>query len=123
MSADRRDFLRLGTFGAALVATGNLIASDDKSADTLPDRHVDVAIVGAGLAGLTTARALEKSGATVCILEARDRVGGRTLDHPIGGGHVVEGVANGWALARRACWRSQRGLAFRRSRATKLVSL
>ena len=25
------------------------------------------------------------------MLEARPRVGGRTLDHPIGGGNVVEG--------------------------------
>ena len=28
---------------------------------------------------------------SVCVLEARNRVGGRTLDHPISGGHIVEG--------------------------------
>jgi monoamine oxidase len=52
---------------------------------------VDVAIIGAGLAGLTAARELRRHNVRVCVLEARDRVGGRTLDHPIGNGHVVEG--------------------------------
>jgi monoamine oxidase len=90
MSVDRRDFLRLMTSAAALVATGSEVAEgEDRS--TLADRQVDVVVIGAGLAGLTTARDLEKGGASVCVLEARDRVGGRTLDHPISGGHVVEG--------------------------------
>jgi monoamine oxidase len=38
---------------------------------------VDVAVLGAGLAGLSAARDLERSGAEVIVLEARDRVGGR----------------------------------------------
>jgi monoamine oxidase len=38
---------------------------------------VDVAIIGAGAAGLGAAHALEKSGLGVIVLEARDRVGGR----------------------------------------------
>jgi monoamine oxidase len=91
MSVDRRDFLRLLTSAAALVAAENEVFGGQDRPATLPDRRVDVVVVGAGLAGLTAARELERAGASVCVIEARDRVGGRTLDHPISGGHVVEG--------------------------------
>lgn len=52
--------------------------------------ETDVAIVGAGLAGLMAARRLVAAGARPLVLEARDRVGGRVLNEEIGGGKVVE---------------------------------
>lgn len=45
----------------------------------------DVVIVGAGVAGLTAARALSRTGFSVAVLEARERVGGRTLTQSLGG--------------------------------------
>lgn len=43
---------------------------------TLPS-DIDVAIIGAGAAGLAAARTLEGSGLSSIVLEARDRIGGR----------------------------------------------
>ncbi len=50
----------------------------------------DVVVVGAGLAGLTAARRMVRHGLEVAVLEARDRVGGRTLNQPVSDGAVVE---------------------------------
>jgi monoamine oxidase len=55
-----------------------------------PTHEADVVVVGAGLAGLAAARALQAERASVVVLEARERVGGRVLNHDIGGGDVVE---------------------------------
>jgi monoamine oxidase len=58
-------------------------------------READFVVVGAGLAGLAAARDLAAGGASVIVLEARDRVGGRTLNEEIGDGKVVE-VGGQW---------------------------
>jgi monoamine oxidase len=53
-------------------------------------READVIVVGAGLAGLTAARQLVAAGRSVLVIEARDRVGGRTVNASIGAGKVTE---------------------------------
>jgi monoamine oxidase len=62
------------------------------SAETI---ECDVAVVGAGLAGLVAARQLSVNGVDPLVVEARDRVGGRLLNEGIGDGKVVE-VGGQW---------------------------
>ncbi len=50
----------------------------------------DVVVVGAGLAGLSAARDLEAGGASVTVLEARTRVGGRVEQVPLDDGRLVQ---------------------------------
>ena len=50
----------------------------------------DVVVVGAGLAGLTAASRLVDAGAEVVVLEARERVGGRTLTLPAADGTPID---------------------------------
>jgi monoamine oxidase len=83
----RRSFLA----GGAAAAAAATFAPSAASATTRPKSiTTDVVVVGGGLAGLTTARKLVAKGHKVIVLEARDRVGGRTLNHRIGRGHVAE---------------------------------
>ncbi|MEX1179032.1 MAG: FAD-dependent oxidoreductase [Nitriliruptor sp.] len=51
---------------------------------------VDVVVVGGGLAGLVCARRLTEDGVRVQVLEARDRVGGRTENGALPDGQPIE---------------------------------
>jgi monoamine oxidase len=61
-----------------------------------PKRSVDVVIIGAGLAGLTAAHEVISKGYTCVILEARNRVGGKTWSQPLEGGKGVVDLGAAW---------------------------
>jgi monoamine oxidase len=86
----------IGT-GAAAGAAAALPAGTAAAKQRATPRKADVIVVGAGLSGLQAASAVAARGRSVIVLEARDRVGGRTLNHPVPGhpGKVVE-VGGQW---------------------------
>src|SRR6202035_5836652 len=53
-------------------------------------RRADVVVVGAGFAGLSAARALVEARVDVIVLEARDRVGGRSYTRPASDGTPID---------------------------------
>lgn len=57
--------------------------------------EIDVAIIGAGAAGIAAARTLEGSGLSVLVLEGRDRLGGRAFTVTPAPGIVFD-VGCGW---------------------------
>ncbi len=58
-------------------------------------RDTDVCVVGAGFAGLAAAKRLADAGLDVVVLEARDRVGGRTWNRTLDDGTVLS-VGGTW---------------------------
>src|SRR5689334_9377154 len=82
-----------GALAAAGALTSVGAAIEEAEAATrrgrLPAR-VDVVVVGGGLSGLVAARKIRAGGKSVLVVEARDRVGGRLLNHELRSGHVIE---------------------------------
>jgi NADPH-dependent 2,4-dienoyl-CoA reductase/sulfur reductase-like enzyme len=76
-SITRRDFIHRAASAATALS---LLAASRSDAASSGNLRTDIAIVGAGLAGLTAARELSKARLEVAIFEARDRVDGRTLN-------------------------------------------
>ncbi len=53
-------------------------------------RQTDLLVIGAGFSGLHAARLARRRGFSVCVLEARKRVGGRAERHRFGNGDTVD---------------------------------
>lgn len=90
----RRSFLVAALTGATAVALGRpaWTATFGRALPRASDSAPRVAVVGAGLAGLTAAIDLTEAGWDVVVVEARDRVGGRvhTLHAPFSAGLHAE---------------------------------
>src|SRR5438874_4596951 len=89
----RRKLIKAGAAGAAagaVAATPAEAARRRHTKRTRSRRTVDVVVAGGGIAGLTAARKVAAAGKSVVVMEARNRVGGRTLNHDIGGGKVAD---------------------------------
>lgn len=87
-SLTRRQLIQAGAAsGAALALPGTAAFAASRKV-----KKADVVVIGAGFSGLAAARALVAKGHKVVVLEARDRVGGRTQNAEIAGGKAIAEV-------------------------------
>lgn len=97
MDASRREVMAWLAAAAGVWASGCAHTSGTSDPTDVP--RMDganaerIIVVGAGVAGLTTAQALALAGHDVVVLEARDRIGGRTHTAAVGDASVDLGAA------------------------------
>jgi monoamine oxidase len=79
--ASRRTFLKAvgGVVGAGALPLGHSFAARGESSS-----DYDVVVIGGGFAGITAARELRHAGLRTLVLEARNRLGGRTFTARVG---------------------------------------
>ncbi len=92
---NRRQFVSaaaLATGVTAIAASGSTQAEGSQAAECkTPGCDYDAIVIGGGFAGVTAARDLKKNGYSCAIVEARNRLGGRTYYAPHGDMHVELG--------------------------------
>lgn len=94
MSNDRRDFIRKATGG---LAAAPLLARAAPSGEAQSGLY-DTIVIGGGFAGVTAARETSLRGLNTLLLEARPRIGGRTLTLSLAGHDLdVGGTWIGWS--------------------------
>ncbi|RJF91871.1 flavin monoamine oxidase family protein [Noviherbaspirillum saxi] len=94
---NRRDFMRRAGASAGAVAAGGVLGTASSAANAGGAQRkaktkgvdYDVIVLGGGFAGVTAARDSSKNGYKTLLLEARDRLGGRTFTSEFAG-HKVE---------------------------------
>jgi monoamine oxidase len=93
----RRTFLKAGvavagaTFGAQKVLAGEQAVAAATSTSVPDGAEFDVIVIGAGFAGLAAARDCAQRGAKTLLVEARNRIGGRTFTTTFAGKHLELG--------------------------------
>jgi monoamine oxidase len=104
-SFSRRDFLRAGAAvsGAAMLGGGTALAADAAVvAQPKPGPggfDADVIVVGAGFSGMIAAHQVSKAGYSAIVVDALDRVGGRSWSTTLSDGTFFD-IGAGWVSTR-----------------------
>jgi len=105
MTPSRQRRLLLQAIGSATLLSGLGLGGSSVAQEQRPtlaqDGVLDVVVIGAGLSGLTSARDLLSAGCeSFMVLEARNRVGGRTYNHDWATASSPKPAASGSVRAR-----------------------
>jgi monoamine oxidase len=104
----RRSFL-VATAAGLMAAGASTAYAAGRGREVNQDNDFDVVVIGAGAAGLSTARKLADAGRRVVVVEARDRLGGRmwtdrtSMSVPFERGceYIHGATASTWDLVRK----------------------
>lgn len=87
---DRRALIGSAAIGALALAGGSDSHAQSAQPGDRSTEEVEVVVIGAGFAGLNAAVRIAQAGKSVRLIEARDRVGGRVVNHALADGTMIE---------------------------------